>query len=123
MGIEAMPTMHNKVLAERLRDPKFRREYEAVRPTYALIGALARLRADAGLTQGELAERIGTKQAYIGRIEAKPANLTLKTLARIAGALGADLEVSFIPAGEEPPLKVCIPARELFAEGLLNRFE
>ena len=113
----------DEYLHRKLEDPQFRREYEALGPRFDLAAALIRLRLDAGLTQEQLAARIGTKQSYVTRIEGKPANLTLKTLARLAGAFDADVEITFKRHGGRPPLKVAIPARRLLAEGLLDRFE
>ena len=116
-------TTFKEYLHERLRDPEFRREYEALGPRFELANALIKLRLAAGLTQAQLAERIGTKQEYVARIEGKPTNITLKTLARLAGALNADLELRFIPEGEIGPLEVKVPARALMADGLIDRLD
>lgn len=51
-----------------------------------------RFREASGLSQGELAELLGTKQPAIAKIEAGEANLTLRRVARIAFALGYDPE-------------------------------
>lgn len=112
-----------EALERALLDPAVRKEYEALGPSSDLIMALVKLRSGAGLTQEQLAERIGTKRAYITRIEGKPANLTLRTLARIAGAVDADLVLRFEPAGETPPIDVRIPASRMAVEGVLDRFE
>ena len=52
-----------------------------------------RLRHDAGLTQAELAERMGTTQSAIARIEGGGTRPTLETLEKLAAAVGADLVV------------------------------
>ena len=52
-----------------------------------------RLRADAGLTQAELAERMGTTQSAIARMEGGGARPTLETLERVASAVGQELVV------------------------------
>jgi transcriptional regulator with XRE-family HTH domain len=52
-----------------------------------------RLRSDAGLTQAELAERMGTTQSAIARMEGGGTRPTLDTLERLATAVGADLVV------------------------------
>lgn len=116
-------TRFKDYLSHRLQDPEFRREYEALGPRFDLAAALIQLRLDAGLTQEQLAGRIGTKQAYITRVEGKPANLTLRTLAKIAGATGAELVVRFEPVGGTAPVEVRIPAAKMLAEGMLDRFE
>ena len=52
-----------------------------------------RLRAEAGLTQAELAERMGTTQSAISRMEGGGTRPTLETLEKLAGAVGQELVV------------------------------
>ncbi len=52
-----------------------------------------RLRLDAGLTQAELAERMGTTQSAVARMEGGGTRPTLETLEKLAAAVGADLVV------------------------------
>jgi transcriptional regulator with XRE-family HTH domain len=52
-----------------------------------------RLRTEAGLTQAELARRMGTTQSAIARIEGGGARPSLDTLERLAGAVGKELVV------------------------------
>ena len=52
-----------------------------------------RLRAQAGLTQSELAERMGTTQSAIARMEGGGARPNLETLEKLATAVGAELVV------------------------------
>ena len=52
-----------------------------------------RLRSEAELTQAELAERMGTTQSAIARMEAGGARPTLETLEKLAGAVGGELVV------------------------------
>ncbi|MFA5883773.1 MAG: helix-turn-helix transcriptional regulator [Acidimicrobiia bacterium] len=52
-----------------------------------------RLRADAGLTQAELAQRMGTTQSAIARMEGGGTRPTLETLEKVATAVGAELVV------------------------------
>lgn len=52
-----------------------------------------RLRTKAGLTQAELAERMGTTQSAIARMEGGGSRPTLETLEKLAGAVGAELIV------------------------------
>ena len=51
------------------------------------------LRVDAGLTQVELARRMGTTQSAIARMENGGTRPTLETLERVAGAVGQELAV------------------------------
>ncbi|HWQ22809.1 MAG TPA: helix-turn-helix transcriptional regulator [Gaiellaceae bacterium] len=55
-----------------------------------------------GLTQAELARRLGTSPSYVTNVEAGRLNLTVGQLARIADALGADLHISFPLIALEP---------------------
>jgi transcriptional regulator with XRE-family HTH domain len=52
-----------------------------------------RLRTDAGLTQAELAQRMGTTQSAIARTEGGGTRPTLETLEKVASAVGAELVV------------------------------
>ena len=52
-----------------------------------------RLRSDAGLTQAELAERMGTTQSAIARMEGGGTRPTLETLEKLAAAVRGDLVV------------------------------
>jgi len=54
------------------------------------------LRAARGLTQAQLAERMGTTQSVIARLEAGERVPTLVTLERVAAALEAVLEVRLL---------------------------
>ncbi len=61
----------------------------------AIAHKLGVAREDAGLTQAELAEKLGMDQASISAIECGAPNMTLETLGRIAKALG--LKVTLEP--------------------------
>jgi len=71
------------------------REKSRVRAACAIYDA----RTAAGLTQAQLAERVGTTQSAIARLEdADYEGHTLRMLDRIAAALGQRVEVTFVPA-------------------------
>ncbi len=53
-----------------------------------------------GLTQQQLARRLGRTQSMVARWESGEHEFTLGTLARLAEALGCDLTVRFL-AGEK----------------------
>lgn len=85
-------------LKKRLMDsPEFRSEYEKADAEFAVIEALVRARMDAGLTQTELAQRIGTTQSAIARLEGGGVSPSLSTLRRYAEATGTKLKVSLVP--------------------------
>ena len=81
-----------------MKDPAYRREYDALEAEFALAAALVRARADAGLTQEDLAERMGTKQEVIARWEGGKVMPSTRTLARLAKATGTRLQISFAPS-------------------------
>lgn len=56
-----------------------------------LIARLAALRRERGLSQTEVAARMGTSQSALARVESGQADLRLSTLTRYAAALGTDL--------------------------------
>lgn len=74
-------------------DPAYRREYRALEGEFALIDAMVQARADAHLTQTQLARRMGTTRAAIARLESgrtKPSTRTLERLAEATGIAAAD---------------------------------
>ncbi len=48
-------------------DPAYRQAYDALEDEFTVAAALIRARANAGLTQEQLAERMGTKQEVVAR--------------------------------------------------------
>jgi HTH-type transcriptional regulator/antitoxin HipB len=81
-----------------LEDADFRREYDAIGPEMAIAFAIAAARARAGLTQAELAARIGTKQSVVSRWESAQSWPSTKSMLRIAEATGSRLRVDLVPA-------------------------
>ena len=79
-----------------MKDPAYRKEYDALEEEFSLAAALIRARADAGLTQEQLAERMGTKQEVVARWEGGKVMPSTRTLARIAKATGTTLQISFV---------------------------
>src|ERR1700730_17913565 len=75
-----------------------RREVEDELAQILIEHKIANLRKQRGLTQAALARRSGVSQPMIAQIESgKLNNLTLKTLARTARALGASLTIDLVP--------------------------
>ena len=80
-----------------LKDPEFRKEYEALEPEYRLAATLIRLRLDKGITQEELALTLHTKQESIARLESGRSLPSLSMIKKVADALDADLEITLQP--------------------------
>jgi DNA-binding phage protein len=84
-------------LAERLKDPEFREDYERSRLEIAivddLVNNLEALRDDQGMTKAGLARAIGKNPAAIRRLLTASGNPELKTFVALANALDADVVV------------------------------
>ena len=76
-----------------LKNPKFRKAYEAEKRKLELALQLIRLRKKQRLSQRALAKKVGTSQSAIARLEAGNANVTIDTLSRIAAVLKRSLIV------------------------------
>lgn len=81
-------------LKEDLKDPEFKKGFEEEDLPARLAIRIAELRQKEGLSQAELAKRLGAKQQLIARIESLDhTNMTLSTLQKIAAALHRRLVV------------------------------
>jgi ribosome-binding protein aMBF1 (putative translation factor) len=86
-------------LRERLlQDPDVRAEYDRLGPVYELVCALVEARHEAGLSQQEVAARMGTTQSVVARMERARHLPTFDLVARYAAALGRRIHVSLTPA-------------------------
>ena len=89
------PASWTEIKAARRDSPERRRGYERAGRAVRLALEIRRLREARGLSQRELAERVGTTQSAIARLEAGNISPSLPTLDRIAASLGVELTVSF----------------------------
>jgi len=80
--------------AKLLRDKTIKKAYDELGPEFALVEMIIKERLKQGLTQKQLARKIGTKQPVISRLERGSYNPTIKFLHRVADALDAELRVS-----------------------------
>ena len=74
--------------AQLLADPSIRAAYDAQAEEFALARELIAARTQAGLTQADVAERMGTTQSTVARLEAGRAAPSLRSLQRYAQAVG-----------------------------------
>jgi transcriptional regulator with XRE-family HTH domain len=79
------------------RGPGALARYERTRTSIMVGSAVRAARRRAGVSQSELAERAGTSQPSIARLEKGQVSPTVITLDRIARALGTDLVIDFEP--------------------------
>src|ERR1051326_1279856 len=83
--------------------PELRRLTEEARVNAAVAQLIYAAREKAGLSQAELAERIGTRQSVISRLEdADYEGHSLSMLQRIAAALGQCVEIRFLAPDKAP---------------------
>lgn len=84
--------------ARALARPDVRNAYDALDAEFAFLDEVLRARAEAGLTQAEVAERAGTTQSAIARLEsgALKHSPSIATLQKYAKALGYRVEVKFV---------------------------
>lgn len=78
-------------------DREFRKVYDALEPEFALARQLIAARNRAGLSQAEVARRMGTTQSSVARLESGQRLPAMKSLRRYASAIGHRLEVRLVP--------------------------
>ena len=79
--------------AELLAQPQTRAAYEALAEEFDMARELIAARGRAGLTQGEVAQRMGTTQSAVARLESGKRMPSLRTVQRYASAIGARARV------------------------------
>lgn len=87
----------NDYLSQKMKDPAFKAEYDALEPEFSIIQAMIDARKASGMTQQQLAEKTGIAQADISKLENGSANPSLRTLRRLADGMGMQLKLEFIP--------------------------
>ncbi len=80
--------------------PGFREMARSARRRQELVAELVAERRAAGLSQADVADRMGTSQPAVARVEAGAVDVRLSTLERYAAAVGRRLELRL---GTEPP--------------------
>jgi DNA-binding XRE family transcriptional regulator len=93
---------HAELKAKALADPEVLSEYERLnREEFAILDEMLAARREAGLTQAQVAEKMGTKAPSVARLESSLASgkhsPSIDTLRKYAHALGKRLEVHFVP--------------------------
>lgn len=83
-------------IAECMKDPKFKKAWHDLDPEFELLESFIKAREKKGITQAELARRMGTKQPALSRLERGGfTGATVATLKKIADALDMRLVVKF----------------------------
>jgi DNA-binding XRE family transcriptional regulator len=96
---------HEEVLAAHLAsDPEFAAEWERLALARMVAVQLIGYRADHGLSQRGLAERLGVSQPRVVELESGEKNPQIETLVKIAAATGIEFAIDIAPIGSEPKL-------------------
>jgi len=88
-----MSDLRKYIEKRKARDPEFARGFESGYQDFKVGVMLKQARERAGLTQEELAVKLGTKKSAISRIENHAADIKLSTLGRFAEALGKQVHL------------------------------
>jgi transcriptional regulator with XRE-family HTH domain len=84
--------------ARALARPKVKKAYDDLAEEFAFLDEVLKARAESGLSQAEVATRVGTTQSAIARLESSAAkhSPSIATLRRYARALGYKLEIRLV---------------------------
>jgi len=82
------------------KDPKYVAAYDALDEEFALASAMIKARADADMTQEQVADAMGTTQAVVARLESGKVLPSTRTLERFAKATRTRLRISFAPEAD-----------------------
>jgi transcriptional regulator with XRE-family HTH domain len=97
---------HDDMIAGWKKDSTFSEEYDALEEQFTLFDTLLKARYEAGLTQADVAERMGTKTSAIARLEAgggrQKHSPSLATLRKYAAAVGCRIEIKLVPVSQSP---------------------
>ncbi|MEO5364525.1 MAG: helix-turn-helix domain-containing protein [Magnetococcus sp. DMHC-8] len=100
-GYNPVPMNLDAELTEAFSRPGFKAAYDALEDEYAALSVFLSARKAAGLTQEELAQRMGTTKSAISRLESSlgsgRSSPSLATLRRYAAAVGCKLELKLSP--------------------------
>lgn len=77
-----------------MKDPEIKAEYDRLGPEYEIIEAIIRKRLERGMSQKQLADKMGTKQSALSRLESGNYNPSLAFLKKVATALGTSVHIS-----------------------------
>lgn len=81
---------------ELLSDPETKRLYDEMEAEYQVISAVIGKRLKNKMSQKQLADRMGTKQSAISRLESGNSNPSINFLSKVAKALGGELQIKIV---------------------------
>ena len=91
---------HSELKKKALSNPKVKAAFDEMAPEFALLRQMLKARQKVGLSQADVAERMGTKAPAVSRLESSLGNgkhsPSLATLQKYANAVGYELQVKFV---------------------------
>jgi transcriptional regulator with XRE-family HTH domain len=91
---------HEKLREKALKNKAVKKEYDTLKPEFLLLREMLKARNEAGLSQADIAKRMGTKAPAITRLESSLTSgqhsPSIATLKKYAEAVGCHLEIKFI---------------------------
>lgn len=85
---------HEELHKKWMKDPEFRREYDELEAEYQIARQIIGARIKQKMSQKELADRVGTGQAVISRLEGMNAKPSISLLERVAKALDTKIDIT-----------------------------
>jgi transcriptional regulator with XRE-family HTH domain len=91
---------HTELKEKALKRKKVKAEYDALEPEFSLLREILQARQKAGLSQAEIADKMGTKAPAVTRLESSLSSgkhsPSIATLKKYAQALGCHLEIKLV---------------------------
>ena len=89
---------HKQLRTQGLADPAVKAEFDKLSDEFSLLDEFLKARTSQGLTQAQVAEKIGTTQSAVARMESGSGkhSPSLATLTKYADALGCKLEIRLV---------------------------
>ena len=85
-----------QVFEEEMANPEFKKAYDALEQEFSIAQALIDARSKAGMTQAEVAQKLGVSQPVVARMESGR-NISIKSIARYASAVGQPIRLEIQP--------------------------
>ena len=107
---------HDELKAKALRNHDVQAEYTALEAEFAWLAELLQARNRAGLTQSEVAERMGTTPSAVARLEAGGGSHkhspSIATLRKYAEAVGCTVAIKLVPCTQAAPAVGAVAQRK-----------
>lgn len=91
---------HSELKEKALTNPKVRAAYDELVPEFTLLRQMLNARQKAGLSQADVAKRMGTKPPAVTRLESSLSNgkhsPSIATLQKYASAVGCELQIKLV---------------------------